>query len=227
VARLSRQKTPTGIRNQESRIVKWIPLEARADIIDNADEEDGVIITCTECQTKYRYDEARFGGAKKKRVKCTSCGHTFSVDNPAVDMADATNVDANKADDKVTSTDKMHLEPEAPELPQLAPLPRDMRFSLAVIAGAQAGSVFQITKPRVFLGRGSAMDIQLKDSEVSRRHSMLEFRGDQATLIDLGATNGTFVAGERISKADLTNRSEFTLGSTTLMLIVTHTRETP
>jgi hypothetical protein len=151
------------------------------------------------------------------------------VDNPSVELADATNVDASQksTDAGIDSTDKMHLEPEAPELPQLAPLPRDMRFSLAVIAGAQAGSVFQITKPRVFLGRGSAMDIQLKDSEVSRRHSMLEFRGDQASLIDLGATNGTFVAGERISKAELGNRSEFTLGSTTLMLIVTHTRETP
>jgi predicted Zn finger-like uncharacterized protein len=188
-----------------------------------------VIITCPECQTKYRYDEARFGGAKKKRVKCTSCGHTFAVDNPTVELADATNVGASKegATAKIDSTDKMHLEPEAPELPQLAPLPRDMRFSLAVIAGAQAGSVFQITKPRVFLGRGSAMDIQLKDSEVSRRHAMLEFRGDQATLVDLGATNGTFVSGERISKAELSNRSEFTLGSTTLMLIVTHMRETP
>ncbi len=188
-----------------------------------------MIITCPHCQTKYRYDEARFGSAKTKRVKCTSCGHTFEVENPSVEIADATNVGASQktAASRVTSTDKMQLEPEAPELPQLAPLPRDMRFSLAVIAGAQAGSVFQITKPRLFLGRGSAMDVQLKDSEVSRRHAMLEFRGDAATLIDLGATNGTFVAGERVTRAELTNRSEFTLGSTTLMLIVTHMRETP
>ena len=63
-----------------------------------------MIITCTECQTKYRYDEARFGGAKKKRVKCTSCGHTFSVDNPSVELADATNVDASQksAEDNIS-----------------------------------------------------------------------------------------------------------------------------
>jgi predicted Zn finger-like uncharacterized protein len=186
-----------------------------------------VIITCPHCQMKYRYDEARFGGARTKRVKCTSCGHTFPVDNPNVELADATNVGAKQAGpSKVNSTDKMVLEPEAPELPQLAPLPRDTRFSLAVIAGAQAGSVFQISKPRIFLGRGSAMDIQLKDSEVSRRHAMLELRVDQASLIDLGATNGTFVGGERIQRAELNNRSEFTLGSTTLMLIITHNRDT-
>lgn len=201
-------------------------------ILESSPGEDALIITCPRCQTKYRYDEARFGGARTKRVKCTSCAHTFTVDNPTVELADATNVDAAKSKAQVEpttgiSTDRMQLEAEAPELPQLAPLPRDMRFSLAVIAGAQAGSVFQITKPRVFLGRGSAMDVQIKDSEVSRRHAMLELRGDHATLIDLDATNGTFAGGERVQRAELANRSEFTLGSTTLMLIVTHMRDTP
>jgi predicted Zn finger-like uncharacterized protein len=190
-----------------------------------------LIITCPECETKYRYDEARFGGAQTKRVKCTSCGHTFGVDNPIDELADATNVEGPDADRggpfEISSTDQMHVEPDAPELPQLAPLPKEMRFSLAVIAGAQAGTVFQITKPRIYLGRGSAMDVQLRDSEVSRRHAMLEFRGDEAVLIDQGATNGTFVDGERIGKVELANRAEFTLGSTTLMLIITHVNETP
>ena len=86
------------------------------------------------------------------------------------------------------------------ELPELAPLPSDVRFSLAVIAGSQAGSVFPITKPRSFIGRGSAMDVQLKDSEVSRRHAMVEVRDEEATLIDLGATNGTFVDGKRVPR---------------------------
>ncbi len=77
-------------------------------------------------------------------------------------------------------------EPEAPELPELAPLPKDQRFSLAVIAGSQAGSVFPITKARIYLGRGSAMDVQIKDSEVSRRHAMLEVRKGAVVLVDLG-----------------------------------------
>jgi pSer/pThr/pTyr-binding forkhead associated (FHA) protein len=113
------------------------------------------------------------------------------------------------------------LEPEAPELPELAPLPKDQRFSLAVIAGSQAGSVFPITKPRVYLGRGSTMDVQVKDSEVSRRHAMLEVRKGKVVLIDMGATNGTWVGGERAEEAEITNQGEFTLGSTTLMLIIT------
>jgi len=187
-----------------------------------------VVITCPECGKRYRYDEARFGGAESKRVKCTSCSHVFEVRNPSFEPTDSTGVSrgsrpAGPDSDTATATDEVRLEPESPELPDLAPLPKDMRFSLAVIAGAQAGNVFPVTKPRIYLGRGSAMDIQLNDSEVSRRHAMLEIRGDQAALIDLGATNGTFVEGERIDRSELGNQSEFTVGSTTLMLIITQT----
>jgi len=186
-----------------------------------------VIITCPQCETKYRYDEARFGSEPSKAVRCTTCGYTFSVDNP-LQVGDATNA-GHGAEPPVGAfeDDEARVaEPEAPELPALAPLPGDVRYSLAVIAGAQAGSVFPITKPRVFVGRGSAMDVQLKDSEVSRRHAVIEVRGDEATLFDLGATNGTFVDGERIDQTQLSNRAEFTIGSTTLMFIVAPTRET-
>jgi len=184
-----------------------------------------VVIKCPECGKRYKYDDARFGSARSKRVKCTGCTHVFEVTNPAWEPSDSTGIgrrsEASKERDDGTATDEVRLEPEAAELPELAPLPRDMRFSLAVIAGAQAGGVFPVTKPRIYLGRGSSMDIQLKDSEVSRRHVMLEIRGDQATLIDLGATNGTYVDGERIDRGELGNQSEFTIGSTTLMLIIT------
>jgi predicted Zn finger-like uncharacterized protein len=187
-----------------------------------------VIITCPQCNTQYQYDEARFGNAPFKRLKCPKCSEEFEVQNPAEEEADSTNIASErppKPKSAAMDTDEVHLEPESPELPQLAPLRPDIRYSLAVIAGTQAGSVFQIAKPRIYLGRGSAMDIQLQDSEVSRRHAMLEIRGDVVTLVDLGATNGTFVEGERITRYELSNQSEFTIGSTTMMLIVTHDRD--
>jgi predicted Zn finger-like uncharacterized protein len=192
--------------------------------------EAAVIITCPKCDTKYRYDEARFGGEATKAVKCTSCEHTFTIDNPN-QLGDATNVGKDAAPDvsphQDTAAREPTIEPDAPELPELAPLPSDVRYSMAVIAGPQAGSVFPITKPRVFIGRGSAMDVQLKDSEVSRRHAMLEVHDDEGVLLDLGATNGTYVEGARIDKVALTSRSEFTVGSTTLMFIVTPSRDVP
>ena len=182
-----------------------------------------MIISCPRCQAQYRYDVARFGDLQRKRVRCPKCDSIFEVINPSPDEGEATRIGGViiATPLAVAPLEATRAEPESPELPELAPLPSELRFSLAVIAGSQAGSVFPVTKPRVFLGRGSSMDVQLKDTEVSRRHAMLEIRGDEAILVDLGATNGTFAGGERVARAEIANQSEFTLGSTTLMLIVT------
>jgi len=189
-----------------------------------------VIITCPQCETQYRYEEARFGGAPRKKLKCTHCSFVFEVVNPASEPMDSTNVARKAAQDARvqvgTDTDRFHLEPEQPELPQLAPLPQGVRFALAIIAGSQAGSVFPLTKPRIYIGRGSNMDVQLKDAETSRRHAMLEIRGEKSVVLtDLDSTNGTFVTGERVQRTEIGNQSEFTFGSTTVMLIITDNRD--
>jgi predicted Zn finger-like uncharacterized protein len=181
-----------------------------------------LIITCPECDSKYRYDEARFGGADVKQVKCANCQHSFEVRNPLDEATDETSIGKMLADapEEIAKRPES-TEPEAPELPELPPLRKDMRYSLAVIAGSQAGNVFSISKPRIFLGRGSAMDVQVKDSEVSRKHAMLEVRERDVVIVDLGATNGIWVGGERAEEVPIDNHGEFTIGSTTLMLIIT------
>lgn len=211
-----------------------------------------MIITCPECETKYRYDERRFDGKTTKQVKCTSCGFGFEVANPVLEAADSGVSDEAGAGEKLKSADDSGAswnpelangsaqsppaepvavtttpEPGPEDDSPMPPLPRDPRYSLAVIAGGQAGSVFQIHKPRIFLGRGSSMDIQLRDSEVSRRHAVLEIRDPEVSLTDLQATNGTWFNGTQIESAKLGHQDEFTLGSTTLMLIVSPVRDTP
>ena len=47
-----------------------------------------MIIRCPQCSAQYRYDEARFGGAPRARVKCPKCGRVFEVTNPAHDAGD-------------------------------------------------------------------------------------------------------------------------------------------
>ncbi len=198
-----------------------------------------MIVRCPACQTSYQYDEARFGEARVKLLKCAKCANVFEVrrpegvdatqrmpDSSTANAGDATHTKA-KAPDETTReiyVRALGVSPEA-ELPQLAPLPKDRRYSLAVILGADAGKVFRITQPRVVLGRGAGCDIQLTDSEVSRRHAMLEIRGDEVTLKDLGSTNGTFVDGVRVQESKLASQQEFSLGTTTLMLIVTEQRD--
>jgi predicted Zn finger-like uncharacterized protein len=102
----------------------------------------------------------------------------------------------------------------------LIELPKDKRFSLAVIQGAATGQIYQNTKTRTTMGRSGA-DINLDDPEASRQHAMLEVIGDHAIVRDLGSTNGTFVDLERIEQQVLNNHMEFRIGSHVLMFIVT------
>ena len=100
-------------------------------------------------------------------------------------------------------------------------LPVGKRLSLAILDGADAGTVFRIEKPRITIGR-SAADLTLNDTEASRLHAVIEIRDQLITVADLGSTNGTLVGGEKINgPTEINDKSEFQVGSTTLMLIVT------
>ncbi len=99
-------------------------------------------------------------------------------------------------------------------------LPKDKRFSLAVIQGAATGQIFPITKTRTVIGRSGA-DVNIDDPEASRQHAALEIVGDLAVLRDLGSTNGTWIDLDRIEQHQLGNQQEFRIGSHVLMFIVT------
>jgi pSer/pThr/pTyr-binding forkhead associated (FHA) protein len=104
-------------------------------------------------------------------------------------------------------------------------LPEDRRLALAVIRGDEVGRVYPIDRPRMTIGRQGA-DIVLSDLEVSRIHAAIEVYRDRIVLKDLGSTNGTYVDEKPIKTAYLQDRSEFRVGSTVLMLIVTPVEET-
>ncbi len=190
-----------------------------------------MIVNCPNCGAKYQYDEARFGGAATKKLKCVKCETVFEVHRPDAVAAPEGQKTAISGKKKLEETTKeldlkaMGAQTEDSSLPQLAPLSPNRRYSLAVILGANAGQIYPITRPRVVLGRGAGSDIQLPDSETSRRHAMLEIHDDVATLVDLESTNGTFLDGVRVQRATLASHQEFSLGSTTIMLIVTEVHE--
>ena len=43
-----------------------------------------MIIQCSECKTRYHYDEARFAGAPAKKIRCTKCATIFEIRNPSL-----------------------------------------------------------------------------------------------------------------------------------------------
>lgn len=189
-----------------------------------------MIIECPSCHSKYQYDEERFERKASKKIKCARCQQIFDIANPAfapppaaAEPGDSTY--AKKHDSARTKT--THDTTEQSPLPQpdksenALQLPIGKRLSLAILDGPDAGSVYRIEKPRVTIGRSNA-DLTLNDTEASRNHAAVEVRDTSCKLLDLGSTNGTLVDGAKILEPhDLTDKSEFQVGATTLMLIVT------
>jgi predicted Zn finger-like uncharacterized protein len=201
-----------------------------------------MIIVCPSCQSRYKFDESKLGERQKAKTKCAKCGSAIEIENPAYSNmtlppgtfpskpppAAPAAAPARPGADADTDTKRRR-----DELPGggtitgkdlhksgVVELPKDKRFSLAVIQGAATGQIFQITKTRTVLGRSGA-DINLDDPEASRQHAAVDVLGDHAIVRDLGSTNGTFVDLERIEQKVLNNQNEFRIGSHVLMFIVT------
>lgn len=84
--------------------------------------------------------------------------------------------------------------------PAAPPMPRPVLASLEVVnAGPAKGQTFDVHAPLVHIGRGAHNEIVLTDDSVSESHATLQRRDDGWYLIDVGSTNGTYVAGQRLS----------------------------
>jgi pSer/pThr/pTyr-binding forkhead associated (FHA) protein len=78
-----------------------------------------------------------------------------------------------------------------------------------------------ISKDEFLIGRGSDCDLRLHDAAISRHHCLLRVRGDEATISDLGSSNGTFLNGQRVrSQAVIRNGDRLQLGDHVYLLQV-------
>jgi len=183
-----------------------------------------VIVACDQCHAKFQYDESRFGGKAAKKLRCSRCRAIFEVVNTRAFEAQPA-VRPNLPPDETRSRHsgpggaRPRREPPRAPAEKLA-LPPDVKLSLAVIAGPDAGRMFLIEKPRTVIGR-EGVDLALDDPEISRQHAAVEVAGERVTVIDLGSANGVQVGDQSVAEAPLENQAEFTVGGSTLMLIVT------
>jgi pSer/pThr/pTyr-binding forkhead associated (FHA) protein len=190
-----------------------------------------LIIECTSCHARYQYDEERFERKPSKKIKCAKCEGVFEIHNPAFAAAPETSA----GDTTFTRRDETRTRaPEPQETTAQSPLPehdtgplktpqlpRGRRLSLAIIAGADAGMVYRVEKPCITIGRSGA-DLTINDGEASRQHAAIEVRDQIVLLNDLKSTNGTIVDGVKLTgPVEIQDKSEFQIGGTVLMLIVT------
>jgi serine/threonine protein kinase len=95
------------------------------------------------------------------------------------------------------------------------------RLRLRVTAGNAEGTEIQV-EDELVIGRQASEEGQLgQDAEISREHAKISRSGENFAIEDLGSTNGTFVNGRRISKAEILSPGDrIQVGATTLVVQV-------
>ena len=73
--------------------------------------------------------------------------------------------------------------------------------SLFVYQGQDQGALFDMEEGKLGIGRDASNQIQVHDTEVSRRHAEIHNDGTLCVVVDLGSSNGTFINGERLFDA--------------------------
>ena len=90
---------------------------------------------------------------------------------------------------------------------------------LFVLSGASIGESFHLEGTSV-IGRSPEADITIAEASISRRHARLVPRAEPGVwgVVDLDSSNGVFVGGERVRKAEVRDGNTFVLGDVELRL---------
>ena len=200
-----------------------------------------MIIACPSCGAKYKFDDTKLQGVSSKKLKCPKCKGIIVVSAHPVAAPDKPGLSREKTFKSSLTADDLMRPVDNDEPPSTAQvkresvmdalaaraandpnqkLPESRRYSLAVIQGNNSGEIYQITRIKTLIGRSDA-DIVIPDLEASRQHAQIDIMGERALLRDLNSTNGTFVDDAKITISNLDNQSEFRIGTTVLMFIVT------
>lgn len=100
----------------------------------------------------------------------------------------------------------------APVAPPEEPRPEaPRRFLLSMEPGS--GEAHELTGKRVYVGRAPEAGIRITDTRVSRVHAVLRLEGDKVVVEDAASTNGVFVNGIRVRKAELDDFDTVAFGS--------------
>jgi predicted component of type VI protein secretion system len=94
-------------------------------------------------------------------------------------------------------------------------------LALELEGGSMAGRVLLLAEGvELVIGRESDLEIVLaSDDLVSRQHARIAVAGGEATLQDLGSTNGTFLNGQKTKRAKLAVGDRIRVGSAVMRVV--------
>ena len=91
---------------------------------------------------------------------------------------------------------------------------------IRVFQGDQLIEVKQFTQDQIVFGQDQSAIFKLNDPMVAPIHAMIERRGDDYVITDLGSATGTFVNGNKVVEHKLNSGDEIRLGSLRLEFFV-------
>ena len=143
-------------------------------------------------------------------------------DGPAVECSLA--VPARPASPRAAPPTQAASSPADPGLvappPQVASSPADAGLSYAgSLSSRQPSAVMRLPVKVLRIGRGTDNDVVVSDLGVSRYHAELRRGRAGFEIVDLGSHNGTFVNGQRISAAPVTELDIIGIGPATFRLV--------
>lgn len=114
------------------------------------------------------------------------------------------------------------MEPPSPKMTPPPPTRPARSFALRFISGKYQGGEFPLPdNGEIVIGRSSELDMVLVEDMVSRRHAKITVTNGQIFIQDLGSTNGSFVNGEKIKRARLTEGDRILIGTSIIKVVAT------
>jgi len=99
-------------------------------------------------------------------------------------------------------------------------IPLSGGYVLKFISGKYQGGEFPLEmETEIVIGRSSDLDMVLVEDMVSRKHARITSFSGNLEIEDFGSTNGTFVNGERITKARLKEGDRILVGTNIIKLV--------
>ena len=81
-----------------------------------------------------------------------------------------------------------------------------------MVKGPNIGDEFYIEKDEFIIGRSPESDVLLDDITVSRKHALLKKDGNDYRLHDAGSLNGSYLNGNIVEEAILSNGDRIQIG---------------
>src|SRR5207302_11122329 len=92
-------------------------------------------------------------------------------------------------------------------------------YALRFISGKYQGGEYPLGQSGdLVIGRSSELDLVLIEDMVSRKHACITLASGGITIADLGSTNGTFVNGEKVRRAEVKVSHRIPVGTGILQL---------